>query len=132
VAVHFDVPAEECKARVASRTDHPTIPFGRGAKVVESFASRMQPPTVAEGFERVHVVRSFEEAALLLRSLIWGWLRLGARCDVWWRSAMPEHQASRSWRARASLIELTAARAGPDRARVMCGGLEGGARAEEK
>ena len=27
---------------------------------------------------------------------------------VWWRSAMPEHRASRSWRARAIVIELTA------------------------
>jgi hypothetical protein len=34
-----------------------------------------------------------------------------SRPAVWWRSAMPEHQASRSWRARASLIELTARRA---------------------
>lgn len=30
----------------------------------------LQPPSIAEGFERVHVVRSFEDAAALLR--VWG------------------------------------------------------------
>lgn len=38
----FDVPPAQCKARVAARTDHPTIPFGRGARIVQSFADKLQ------------------------------------------------------------------------------------------
>jgi hypothetical protein len=69
VAVYFDVPVEECQRRVVARPDHPTIPAGRGARIVESFAKKMEPPTKAEGFERVLVLRSFEETAAVLRSL---------------------------------------------------------------
>uniref|UniRef100_A0A7S0RF48 Uncharacterized protein n=1 Tax=Chlamydomonas leiostraca TaxID=1034604 RepID=A0A7S0RF48_9CHLO len=68
-AVFFDVAPDECAARVAARTNHPTIPQGRGAKAVESFAKLMQPPTREEGFERVITVRSYEEANALLTSL---------------------------------------------------------------
>jgi len=67
VAVFFDVAAQECKRRVAARTNHPTLPpGGRGDRAVESFAKMLQPPTTAEGFERVHVVHTFEEANALM------------------------------------------------------------------
>lgn len=64
----FDVPPEECVRRVAARVGHPTLPPNRGGKAIASFAKVFQPPTTAEGFERVHTVRSFEEANALLAS----------------------------------------------------------------
>jgi hypothetical protein len=42
VAVFFDVAADACKRRVAARTDHPTIPQGRGARAVDSFVEQLQ------------------------------------------------------------------------------------------
>ncbi|KIY95355.1 hypothetical protein MNEG_12607 [Monoraphidium neglectum] len=69
VAVFFDVAADACKRRVAARTDHPTIPQGRGARAVDSFAEQLQPPSTQEGFERVHVIRNESEANALLASL---------------------------------------------------------------
>jgi len=66
VAVHFDVAPAECAARVQARENHPTLPPHRGAKAIASFAQVFQPPTVVEGFERVHVVRTFGDADTLL------------------------------------------------------------------
>lgn len=37
---------------------------------MDSFAARMEPPTTAEGFERVYTVRNEEEAEALLAA--WG------------------------------------------------------------
>ncbi|GIL69057.1 hypothetical protein Vretimale_17378 [Volvox reticuliferus] len=70
VAVFFDVDPAICKARVAARTDHPTIPQGRGGRVVDSFLTRLQPPSTNEGFERVYIIRDPRDAAALLTS--WG------------------------------------------------------------
>ncbi len=69
VAVHFDVPADECLRRVQARAHHPTLPPHRGARAIASFEHVLQPPTVAEGFERVHVVKTFAEANALLQQL---------------------------------------------------------------
>lgn len=66
VAVHFDVAPADCTARVQARTNHPTLPPHRGPKAIASFSHVFQPPTAAEGFERVHVVRTFEDADNLL------------------------------------------------------------------
>lgn len=41
-AVFFDMPAAACTARVLARRDHPTIPYGRGARIVQSFADKLQ------------------------------------------------------------------------------------------
>ena len=68
--VFFDVDKEVCKERVAGRSDHPTIPMGKGAKIVESFAKRLERPEVGEGFRSVVVVRRFEEGETLGKS--WG------------------------------------------------------------
>lgn len=68
VAIHFATPAEECIRRIAQRVGHPTLPPERGPKAVASFAKALEPPTLAEGFERVHVVRSYEEANALMLS----------------------------------------------------------------
>ncbi|KXZ40803.1 hypothetical protein GPECTOR_2295g1219 [Gonium pectorale] len=70
VAVFFDVDAATCKQRVAARTDHPTIPHGRGRRIVDSFAARLQLPTAVEGFERVYTLRSTDDAEALLTA--WG------------------------------------------------------------
>eukprot|EP00392_Amoebophrya_sp_AT5.2_P016899 g17207.t1 len=40
LVVYFPTPAEVCSDRVARRLDHPTIPFGRGKTVVDSFVKR--------------------------------------------------------------------------------------------
>ena len=64
--IHFDVAPEECIRRIEARTGHPTLPPHRGRRAVTSFADAMRPPTTAEGFERVHVARSYEEADALM------------------------------------------------------------------
>eukprot|EP01012_Entosiphon_sulcatum_P031287 TRINITY_DN3924_c0_g1_i2.p1 TRINITY_DN3924_c0_g1~~TRINITY_DN3924_c0_g1_i2.p1 ORF type:complete len:1006 (-),score=130.86 TRINITY_DN3924_c0_g1_i2:8-3025(-) len=80
-AIFFDLPTDECKARVQRRTDHPTIPHGRGGVIVDGFAKRLEPPTLKEGFAEVYCVRSFAEADSLLRS------RFGVEPDL---SLIPE------------------------------------------
>ena len=67
--VHFDIPPEECIRRIEARIDHPTLPPHRGRRAVTSFAESMRAPTTAEGFERVHVVRSFADADALLAAM---------------------------------------------------------------
>jgi len=69
-AVHFDFPVEVCRERVVNRRGHPTIPYGRGRSIVDSFGKKFEPPRVEEGFSRVIVVRSVEEVQDLV--LAWG------------------------------------------------------------
>jgi hypothetical protein len=69
-AVFFDMDTAGCQQRVSGRTDHPTIPFGRGNAIVESFAKRLVPPTISEGFKEVIVIREFDQVESLLRR--WG------------------------------------------------------------
>lgn len=40
LCVYFSTGKDECMRRVARRLDHPTVPFGRGRRVVESFVNR--------------------------------------------------------------------------------------------
>mmetsp|Transcript_380 Transcript_380/g.813 ORF Transcript_380/g.813 Transcript_380/m.813 type:complete len:354 (+) Transcript_380:1406-2467(+) len=70
--VFFDVPVELCVARVRCRVDHPTIPFGRGKRVVESFAKQLELPTAKETkfFGQIAVVQCKDEISSLLLS--WG------------------------------------------------------------
>jgi len=70
--VFFDVPAEVCVARVRCRVDHPTMPFGRGERVVESFVKQLELPTAkeAELFGQIAVLRSKGDISSLLLS--WG------------------------------------------------------------
>lgn len=70
VCVHFAIDADTCVARVAARTDHPTIPFGGGQAAVADMSKAFVPPTVGEGFDRVITLSSSEEADALLRR--WG------------------------------------------------------------
>ena len=64
--------ARECEDRVASRTAHPTIPYGGGRSAVQSMAKLLVPPTTAREawLDEVIEVRSFEEANALLAR--WG------------------------------------------------------------
>ncbi|GAX78765.1 hypothetical protein CEUSTIGMA_g6202.t1 [Chlamydomonas eustigma] len=68
VAVYFDVSPEECINRVENRLNHPTLPPHRGMRAVTSFASVMQPPVMAEGFEKIIVIKTFEDANTVLSS----------------------------------------------------------------
>lgn len=70
VAVHLTTPPDVCIGRVAQRTDHPTIPYGRGKPAVLSMAKALEPPRTAEGFAEVRTVGGEDELAALLRS--WG------------------------------------------------------------
>ena len=70
VAVHFDFPVEVCRERVVNRRGHPTIPYGGGRSIVDSFGKKFEAPRVEEGFSRVIVVRSMEEVQELV--LAWG------------------------------------------------------------
>ncbi len=70
VAVFLNVPRGECEARVAARTAHPTIRYGGGKRAVAAMAQALTPPSTAEGFARVHVLRSKEEVEARLRA--WG------------------------------------------------------------
>lgn len=70
VAVHFVTDKHECIRRVAGRTEHPTIGYGRGRPAVESMAQALRAPSVSEGFVAVHTVASAGDVAALLRK--WG------------------------------------------------------------
>lgn len=54
----------------AGREWHPTIRQGSGGGVVRSKAKRLEPPSPAEGFASIHVVRSLEDVSALSQS--WG------------------------------------------------------------
>jgi atypical dual specificity phosphatase len=70
VCVYFDMSAADCEARVAARTDHPTIPYGRGRGAVRSKSESFQAPTEDEGFQEIIKVRDFNDANHLLA--LWG------------------------------------------------------------
>ncbi|CAD7965196.1 unnamed protein product [Amoebophrya sp. A25] len=67
--LHFEASAEECTRRVARRLDHPTVPFGRGATVVASFARRGFEPVNAqkEGFAAAFTLQTEADVDPLLR-----------------------------------------------------------------
>ncbi len=69
IAVYFATDAALCAERVASRTDHPTIPYGCGRAAVASMSRDLQPPAESEGFRAVRIVRSADECDALLRAL---------------------------------------------------------------
>jgi hypothetical protein len=66
--VLFDIPASECIRRIKARKNHPTLSDDGKTSipgVVKMFTSRLERPTVAEGFKRVFVVKSAKEATAL-------------------------------------------------------------------
>lgn len=70
--VLFDIPTDECVARVAARTDHPTIPYGHGKPAVQGTAQHLArtPPCAGEGFAELLTLRSTADVDELLRR--WG------------------------------------------------------------
>ncbi|KAG9047363.1 hypothetical protein FS837_002469 [Tulasnella sp. UAMH 9824] len=70
IAVVFDFPADLCVSRAQQRTDHPTLPPGNRVRMaVQSMGKAFEMPTLAEGFEGIAIVRSFEAATEVLRKL---------------------------------------------------------------
>jgi len=83
VALYFAADAATCIERVAKRTDHPSIPYGRGRPAVDSMAKALEvpaPPKAASGVDAPGVfdaeglrwitLRTAEEVNALLIS--WG------------------------------------------------------------
>lgn len=70
--VFFDLHKDICISRVRCRVDHPTIPFGRGDRIVNTFAKSMELPTPTESelFGQISVIRSNNDVSSLLSS--WG------------------------------------------------------------
>mmetsp|Transcript_18669 Transcript_18669/g.31897 ORF Transcript_18669/g.31897 Transcript_18669/m.31897 type:complete len:167 (-) Transcript_18669:66-566(-) len=67
--VYFAASADECTERVQRRLCHPTIPHGRGERIVQQIDRILEAPTQDERknvFGMVEVVRSFEESNALL------------------------------------------------------------------
>lgn len=69
MCVFFDTEPEVCKRRAAARQNHPTIRAGGGARIIDDMAKQLERPQASEGFGSVEVIRSFEEAAALLKRL---------------------------------------------------------------
>jgi predicted kinase len=71
--VYFGADADTCIQRVQQRINHATIAHGKGARIVQQLARRIEPPTEDEEkkiFGNVSKVRTFQEANDLLRQ--WG------------------------------------------------------------
>lgn len=71
--VYFGLDIEQCRVRMMTRTNHPTIhSFVAGERILNSMKNLLEPPTKAthaeEGFERLFVVSSGEECNALLRA----------------------------------------------------------------
>jgi hypothetical protein len=66
--VFFDVPSDECRWRIVRRQGHPTIKVGSGQRIIDSVADTLEVPALSEGFEKMFVVRTFEESNALLAS----------------------------------------------------------------
>jgi len=67
VCVYFESSAAECEERVAKRTDHPQIKYGRGRGAVRSMNASFEMPSCEEGFAEVITLCDFRDAAHLLR-----------------------------------------------------------------
>jgi predicted kinase len=60
--IYLNVPLDECKRRVASRKNHPTLGDGaESAQVLDRFAKGARPPTQREGFTSFRCVASQSE-----------------------------------------------------------------------
>lgn len=65
--IFFDVPINECKWRIVRRKNHPSIKEGGGARIIDSVAGKLEPPTIDEGFEKIITIRTFDEANSYLK-----------------------------------------------------------------
>ena len=70
-AVYLDVDIDTCKARVMSRSGHPTLkPSPDSMKIVDRVLGDLQIPTEDEGFRRVVVLRQDEPLSSRLADII--------------------------------------------------------------
>jgi predicted kinase len=70
-AVYLDVDIDTCKARVMSRSGHPTLkPSPLSLEIVDRFLSDLETPTEDEGFRRVVVLREGETLSSRLADII--------------------------------------------------------------
>jgi predicted kinase len=62
--VILDIPADVCKKRLETRTDHPTIKDAvTGAQVIDKFKFMMKPALPSEGFKNIWNIASETEVA---------------------------------------------------------------------
>lgn len=60
--IFFNRSIAHCKERIVLRENHPTIPPGIGGlKILDSMSKQLQPPSQAEGFERIIYIESDED-----------------------------------------------------------------------
>jgi len=57
----LDIPADECKRRVAERPNHPTLSPENGDEVIDSFLKGFKAPETREGYTRLMHAQSPEE-----------------------------------------------------------------------
>ncbi len=70
-ALYLDVDIDTCKARVMSRSGHPTLkPSPLSLEIVDRFLSDLETPTEDEGFRRVVVLREGETLSSRLADII--------------------------------------------------------------
>jgi atypical dual specificity phosphatase len=69
--VYFNKDIEDCKMQVCSRKNHPTISNdnNNARGIVDSFAKKLVPPKLSEGYGRIEVVESYEQGETFLRSI---------------------------------------------------------------
>ncbi|KAH3761358.1 polynucleotide kinase 3-phosphatase [Pelomyxa schiedti] len=67
--VHLNVPIDECKRRVSTRRNHPTLHGPDASNVIDEFSRTMQPPNEHEGFSKIHVITDTASAAAVVRTL---------------------------------------------------------------
>ena len=63
--IYFSANIEVCTSRVEDRTEHETLPQGRGRRIVSEMANRLEPPTAARKKAirlMIHVVYTFDDA----------------------------------------------------------------------
>jgi gluconate kinase len=72
VLVYFAANDDTCTERVKNRTNHETIPEGRGERIVKSVANILEPPSNRDRnlFGTIEIVHNFEESNALLHK--WG------------------------------------------------------------
>jgi atypical dual specificity phosphatase len=67
LVIFFDFPKEECIKQVKNRIGHPTIKFGRGEKIVDTFHKQLEKPMDDEGFKKVVTISTFTKCNEILK-----------------------------------------------------------------
>ena len=65
-AIWFDISPTRCATRLAKRVDHPNLGAANvelAHRVLRFFLTSLVPPSLAEGFAQVYVVRTDDEVA---------------------------------------------------------------------